>query len=105
MRIGILESINKFYDLTETWKYETRGYSSVLDIISNSAYQQIIGMGEDAVPLILEDLSSTMENPSHWFWALRSIKGFSPIEVGQRGKIKQMANAWIEWGKKNGLLR
>jgi len=99
-----IEVIQRFNDLAETWKFETSGYSSILDIVSNSAYQQIIGMGEDAIPLILEDLKSHRDTPDHWFWALRSIKGFSPIEEEQRGKIKEMANAWITWGENNGLL-
>lgn len=94
----------KFYDLSETWKVETRGYSSIRDIAFNSAYQQIIGMGEKVTGLILKDLNASRENPSHWFPALRAIEGFSPIEESQKGKVKEMANSWIEWGKANGLL-
>lgn len=40
------------------------------------AYQQIIGMGEKALPLILRDLR---DRPTgHWFWALNAITGEEP---------------------------
>jgi hypothetical protein len=39
-------------------------------------YQEIIGMGERAVPLLLAELK---REPDDWFWALHAITGASPL--------------------------
>jgi hypothetical protein len=39
------------------------------------------------------------KEPDHWFWALEAITGENPIPVGSEGKIREMAQAWIEWGR------
>ncbi|MHC5936689.1 hypothetical protein [Nostoc sp.] len=88
-----------FIKLTNQWRSETKHMSLMSDIILHTAYQQIIGMGTDAVPLILEELS---REPEHWFWALRSITGANPIKPEDRGRLKKMAEAWLDWGRKHG---
>ncbi|MEG3848501.1 hypothetical protein QT971_14170 [Microcoleus sp. herbarium19] len=65
----------------------------------HAAYQRIIGMGPAVVPLILRDLE---QKPDHWFWALRAITGDNPVKPEQRGRMKLMTQAWIEWGKEHG---
>ena len=69
------------------------------DIVINTAYQKIIGMGTPVVGLILQDLK---RQPDHWFWALRSITGENPVEPSNRGRVGEMATAWLEWGRQNG---
>lgn len=56
-------------------------------------------MGKPVVPLILRDLE---KSPDHWFWALRAITGEDPVKPEQRGRMQQMAQAWIQWGKEYG---
>jgi hypothetical protein len=63
------------------------------------AYQRIIGMGQPVVSLIMRELE---REPDHWFWALSAITAANPVKPEQRGKLKQMAQAWIEWGRVNG---
>ena len=89
----------EFRKLAETWKRDTRYQSSVANIAANPAYQAIIAMGWDAVPLILRDLR---REPHHWFTALREITGARPIAYEDRGHIEKMAEAWIPWGKSKG---
>ncbi|MGB7414022.1 MAG: hypothetical protein WA902_07420 [Thermosynechococcaceae cyanobacterium] len=89
----------KFKALASRWRQETRHHSLMNDIVLNPAYQQIIGMGAPAVPLILQDLK---RQPDHWFWALRSITGTNPIQPVDRGRLPQMAAAWLQWGKEHG---
>jgi hypothetical protein len=67
------------------------------------AYQQIIGMGEAAIPLILEELYNG--DCADWFWALTAISSENPITSEQAGDIKKMSEAWIEWGKLKGYLK
>jgi hypothetical protein len=65
------------------------------------AYQQIIGMGREVVPLILRELE---REPDHWFWALKAITGEDPVPEQHRGRVRAMADAWIRWGREHGLL-
>jgi hypothetical protein len=65
----------------------------------HSAYQQIIGLGAECVPLLLAELERT---PDHWFWALRSITGENPVRPEHRGKLALMAKDWIDWGRGQG---
>jgi hypothetical protein len=89
----------RFQVLADQWRRETRHLSLMSDIVLNTAYQQIIGMGRPAIALILQDLN---QQPDHWFWALRSITGENPVQVDDRGRLPQMAEAWLVWGRANG---
>jgi hypothetical protein len=90
---------HRFEALATQWRRETRHLSLMNDIVLNPAYQQIIGMGKPAIALILEDLK---QQPEHWFWALRSITGENPIRPEDRGRLLQMTEAWLEWGRQHG---
>ena len=63
------------------------------------AYQQIIGMGTDAIPFIVEELRQT---PDQWFWALKAITGEDPVDPADRGRVRRMADAWLELAKEHG---
>lgn len=65
------------------------------------SYQAIIGMGEIAVPLILESLTHRFD---HWFWALEAITQDNPVPRRSRGSIEAMACAWLTWGSDKGLV-
>ncbi len=64
-------------------------------------YQKIIGMGPEAVPLILEELR---RHPGYWFWALRMITDEDPVPKEVRGNMEKMIEAWVGWGVANGHL-
>lgn len=89
----------RFERLKTEWEEASAHMSSTTDIAMLPSYQQIIGMGEIAVPLILRELE---KEPAHWFWALKSITGESPIPLESRGRVREMAEAWIGWGRQNG---
>ena len=63
------------------------------------AYQEIISMGTKIVPLLLSELK---KNPLYWLAALSAITGENPVKPEQRGRVKQMASAWMEWGRNQG---
>lgn len=88
---------HKFGMLAEQWRTETAHLSSIEMIAMHPAYQRIIGMGPDALPLILSELS---REPEHWFWALYAITGENPVEPKDAGNLAQMAEAWLELGRK-----
>ena len=91
--------MEKFRDLAKQWRATRNSVGSALEICSNFAYQQIIGMGQDAVPLILRDLE---ERTDHWFWALAAITGAKPVKEAHRGRLKLMAEDWLAWAGKQG---
>jgi hypothetical protein len=91
----------RFKRLKERWEEESAFLSSVSEIAMHPAYQQIIGMGTVAVPLILREIAA---KPGQWFWALKSITGENPVPPGYRGNIKEMTKAWLKWGKERGYI-
>ncbi len=93
------EITNKFYTLASQWQSEVEGISSTTQISQHPTYQEIISMGTKIVPLLLSELK---QNPLYWLSALSEITGANPIKPEQRGRVKQMADAWLEWGKNQG---
>lgn len=69
------------------------------------AYQRIIGMGPDAVPLILAQLEAEGDDPDQWFWALRAITAANPVKPEDQGNTVKMAEAWLRWAKHEGYAR
>ena len=89
----------EFARLADEWK---RGRGATLrwqrKWQEHPAYRNIVAMGEAAVPLILAELE---REPDHWFFALHEIiTGASPVPEESRGKLHEMAKAWIDWGRK-----
>jgi hypothetical protein len=83
-----------FDELAENWHRETDHLSSINDIALNFNYQRIIGMGPNAIPMILEELQ---KDGGHWFWALRAITGEDPVDPVDRGDFPKMTKAWLDW--------
>lgn len=88
-----------FRQLAEQWRKETRHFSSLSKMALHPAYQQIIGMGKPAVPLLLTELK---QRPDHWLWALHAITGEDP--ASPEANFGEAVQAWIEWGKQKGYL-
>lgn len=91
-----------FNELSRQWRTETTTVSSSFaDIVMNSAYQRVIGLGWAAVPHILADLQC---RPGHWGWALSAITGVDPVPEEAEGDIEGIAEAWLRWGRARGLV-
>ena len=88
-----------FERLAYEWERNRPRGVDVAQMTQHPAYQRIIDMGEPAVPWLLRRLS---EKPNHWFVALNAITGARPVPPASRGRIKEMAQAWLEWGRQNG---
>jgi hypothetical protein len=90
----------RFQRLAAVWRRDVAPLSSISAISQHPAYQEIIGMGEAVVPLLLRELE---QRPDDWFVALNKITGAAPaIPPEDRGKLDQMAAAWLRWGKEHG---
>lgn len=89
----------EFEALTKKWLRETRHLSLVARKITHPAYLRIIGMGEAAIPLILEALR---DKPAHWFVALRATTNLDPSHLDD--SPLEARDAWIGWGIKEGYI-
>jgi hypothetical protein len=89
----------KFNRLARRWREETGHMSSIDDICTNNEYQEIINMGEAAIPYILGDLDA---RPAYWFWALTSITGANPVPTPFQGTFAEAVQLWLDWARQNG---
>lgn len=89
----------RFERLAGEWRKDTRLLSSLTEMVTHPAYQRIIGLGQAAVPLLLEKLQ---DQPGQWFWALKAITGDDPVNEESRGDVKAMSDAWLSWGRRHG---
>jgi hypothetical protein len=90
----------RFHALVGQWKEGTRFLSSIHEMVSHPAYLQIIGMGQQALPLLINELR---REPDHWFVALQAITGTNPIPPSARGNVDAMSRAWLDWAERRGL--
>lgn len=92
---------DRFHRLAAVWHRDTAYLSCMEEAERHPAYQEIIGLGAEVVPLLLRDLA---ENHTHWFAALEAITGARPVPASAAGNIPKMADAWLGWAKDNGYL-
>ena len=89
-----------FRQLASAWKAAEGVSSSLTERFAHPAYQQIIAMGEAAVPYLLAELE---RQPDWWFAALKSITGADPVPASDRGRLSEMTRAWLQWGRAQGI--
>ena len=88
-----------FERLANEWERDRPRGVDVAQMTRHPTYQRIIAMGEPAVPWLLRRLS---EKADHWFVALNAITGARPVPPESRGRIKEMTQAWLNWGQQQG---
>jgi hypothetical protein len=91
----------QFRDLAKQWTQDTAHLSSTVRMAKHPAYRQLVAMGPAVIPLLLAELK---RNPDFWFAALREITGENPVSPASAGKLKEMAHAWVEWGRARGHI-
>lgn len=87
---------HRFNSLAEAWRRECAHLSSVREMALHPAYQQIIGMGREALPFLLRQLE---RQPDHWDWALCAITGENPVRPEHRGRLRDIARDWLKWAR------
>jgi hypothetical protein len=95
-----LTTAERFRELAARWHAETAHLSATTAIAMHPAYQEIIGLGREAIPLVLARLE---KKPGQWFWALRALTGIDPVPPQNRGRIPEMRDAWLTWGREQGF--
>ena len=92
---------SEFENLVKVWKKATLHNSFIRQKIVHPAYLRIVGMGEKAIPLILQELK---ERPSaSWFPALEAISGDNAAQSAPN--IEEAVKSWLNWGKQQSYLK
>ncbi len=96
-----LTTAERFHRLAAEWKQQAGYLSNTRQMAMLRPYQAIVGMGLPVVPLILEELKAE----SHfWYWALEAITDENPIPADVNGDVARMRDAWLNWGREQGLI-
>jgi hypothetical protein len=95
---------------------DTKMLSFLDQICEHPAYASIVGLGQEALPFILEDLKKGIDQdgfPGVWFMqALPQISRENP-DMGAdvlhedgfaKVSVEGVALRWIDWGRKKGLV-
>lgn len=90
-----------FRTLADEWLDETAHLSNPVDKFMHPALVQIIGMGKEVVPLLLEEIE---RKSGHWFYALENINRMNPVPQQDQWSVEKTADAWLEWGRKERLI-
>lgn len=93
---------SRFYRLKRRWERDTLYVSSGTQIINHPAYQAIIALGPDVIPLILKDLESGF---NHWGYALEQITHVQPVPCEADYDAEKVRAAWLAWGRELGFIR
>ena len=88
-----------FESLADEWERDRPRGVDIAQMTRHPAYQRIIAMGEPAVPWLFLRLAT---KPDHWFVALSTITGARPVPPESRGRVKEMTQAWLDWGRQQG---
>lgn len=94
-----VEAWIKFQTLYAHWQVERGAMSSITEMVLCPSYQSILGMGPIAIPFMLAELESSLDEPDQWFWALKAITGIDPVQEQDRGDFVAMAKAWLLWAQ------
>ena len=94
----------RFNELAGQWLKDAAFHSNPAIIARHPAYREIIAMGKQAIPFILEEMAQKRSRP-HWFQALHDITGMTPAPEEVRGKVEEVAAAWLKWGQEQGYCR
>src|SRR5437016_3906086 len=85
--------------LLARWREETAYLSSSTAITGHPAYQELMGLGNVALPCLFRDLEKTKDG--HLSKALTAITGIQPVPAEERGQISKIAETWLRWAKEN----
>ena len=91
-----IESNRQLFErLVDQWQIECGVASSISHITNCPPYLAIFEMGEDALPLIFEDMRQN--GPDRWFVALEALTCHDPIPVETYGNMRKMTDVWLDY--------
>ncbi len=92
----------RFQGLATQWKATARYRSNTHALRNQPIFQELVALGEPVVPLILTELAR--ESNVSWFTLLAAITGEDPVPLALAGRVDDMAQAWLDWGRHRGYV-
>lgn len=102
----------EFIELTREISKDTQFHSSAKPGYEHPLNQEILSWGNEAVEFILHYLERGVKNnwdpfddytPWVWFCNLPKLTNKNPVPIEYHGRLDLVANAWVQWGKHNGI--
>ena len=95
----------KIFSMIDQWHEETMFHSMMHAMVEPQSYKDIVALGEEAVPFIVDYLRET---PCFIFLALHEITGVDPTQEKHRApvpeapafiglKVDGLIQDWINW--------
>lgn len=91
----------RFQQLAREWLRDTAFVSDPIEKFMHPAHMKILGMGEKILPLVLREVERMS---GHWFMVLDAISPENPVTPEDQASPERTAHAWVDWGKKQGLI-
>jgi hypothetical protein len=86
--------------LLALWRAKTLVLSSTTAIVSHPACRELIAIGPAALPFLFQDLAQTHDG--HLSGALVALTGAQPVPSEEGGKIRAVAERWLDWAREHG---
>lgn len=94
---------SRFEKLAREWVDGTEYFSSSHAMEQHPAFDEIVAMGKDAIPWVLDAYERGMEH-GHWWLLLADLTGETPdIRPEDAGKMVEVRRAWLRWGGRGSL--
>ena len=93
---------SKFRDLANQWAELTAYRSNMSALRRHPLFDEIVALGEPAIPLILRELERKPSVP--WFGLLATMTGENAVPPELAGRVAEMAGSWLAWGRRQGYL-
>ncbi len=95
------DSLNFFEKHRMEWRRRTSHLSNPTAIMEDASVKEIIGMGVQVVPLIVDQIEIMPDDVS-WCWVLRKILGEGPTNYPLS---EQAINAWLAFLVDRGYMK
>src|SRR5262245_38789145 len=89
----------EFERLKKEWYDRTSFHSNPDIIFGHPAYQKMIDLGPEIIPLVFEEVK---QHRGWWILALHLVVGVNPIPEKMRGRYPEMVECWLKWGREHG---
>lgn len=96
---------NKILLLIYEWEVETCFHSSINEIIAHPNFNKLLSFQKELIiPVILNHFKTKSSGNIGLFSLILRITGIDPVPEEDVGKIEEMKNHWIKWGKDLGWV-
>lgn len=91
----------QFQLLARDWSSDTAHLSNLGEAAEHHSHQKIVELGEEVIPLILEDYK---KGERWWAITLEQITGINLTTEEIAGRYDEIRDVWLNWGVENGYI-